>query len=315
MKIINLDHGFGNQVFQYVFFRYIQEHSNGDICLLDDRWGFANEANGYYKDSLEQAFGLKPPKLSDYFEPGAFKEIVRLTESEKIISLPDLLRRVGIDFAIVSEGKKFFYETRHNTIIPDYGEKYIEIAYNDYEFYSNVSAKPENIYFCGYWIDGHFFQKILLDELVFTPFRDKYNQVLLDEIASSNSVAVHFRPYIEAKEENLYWDVWTLPSAYFRYAINEMRHKVEKPTFFLFTNSLKLAREKFCEIGFTHKDNIILCDGNRNQGGDFRDVQLMSLCKHIITANSSFSLTAALLNKNPNKLIIMPNNAVNTTVK
>lgn len=39
---------------------------------------------------------------------------------------------------------------------------------------------------------------------------------------------------------------------------------------------------------------------------DIQDLEEMSSCAHIITANSSYSVWAGMLNKNPNKIIIAP---------
>ena len=48
MKIILMNGGLGNQLFQYVFYRYI-EFATGDICYIDDSaFGGNNiEHNGF----------------------------------------------------------------------------------------------------------------------------------------------------------------------------------------------------------------------------------------------------------------------------
>ena len=66
MKIVFMNGGLGNQMFQYIFFRWLELNS-GDECFLDDSPFFGDHVahNGY---ELERLFGVQPRRLSQYFD-------------------------------------------------------------------------------------------------------------------------------------------------------------------------------------------------------------------------------------------------------
>jgi hypothetical protein len=94
-----------------------------------------------------------------------------------------------------------------------------------------------------------------------------------------------------------------LDARYYGEAIQKFTSDIENYHFVVFSNDIQ-----WC------KDNLI--EGERvtfvEQGTDYVDMMLMSLCHHNIIANSSFSWWAAFRNRSLNKRIICPTNYVKT---
>ena len=84
-----------------------------------------------------------------------------------------------------------------------------------------------------------------------------------------------------------------------------IEEKVENPTFFVFSNDMDWVKKNI-QIN----SRVFYIDINSGNGS-YKDMQLMSNCKHNIIANSSFSWWGAWLNENKNKIVIAPKKWIN----
>jgi hypothetical protein len=123
------------------------------------------------------------------------------------------------------------------------------------------------------------------------------NAELAREIAGSEAIAVHFRrtDYLKAETQ-------TKPCSpdYYRRALQTTRAAYPNGRYFIFTDDPDWVR--------AHAD---LPDGStlvsHNLGpASFEDMRLMSLCRHFVIANSTFSWWGAWLSTQPGKTVIAP---------
>jgi hypothetical protein len=86
---------------------------------------------------------------------------------------------------------------------------------------------------------------------------------------------------------------------YYQKAVRMISEMVENPQFFVLSDDIPWVIKNF-KIDFP---TVFVEEKDDDIHSDF---QLMSLCKHNIIANSSYSWWAAWLNTNENKIIIAP---------
>jgi hypothetical protein len=158
-------------------------------------------------------------------------------------------------------------------------------------------------YLNGYWQSDNYFkevEEIIRKEFVFKEnLEDEYFTDLQEQIRSSDSVSVHFRrgDYITNKPANALFE--TCSPEYYQKAVDLIAKRIRQPKLFIFSDDIAWVQKYFkttYPTVFVDKSDIL-------QHSDFR---LMSMCKHHIIANSTYSWWAAWLNPNKEKTVIAP---------
>lgn len=167
-------------------------------------------------------------------------------------------------------------------------------------FITDYFTVKGNIFLNGYWQSEKYFLQItpiIKDEF---NFRIKVMNSYKRKIMQTNSVAIHIRrgDYISNKITKEFHGICS--NEYYANSIEYIHYKIKSPFFFIFSDDLDWCRKKFVDI---LKSNDYLFVESTT---DIIDLQLMSLCKHNIIANSSFSWWASWLNNNRDKIVIAP---------
>lgn len=167
----------------------------------------------------------------------------------------------------------------------------------------------KDAYLNGYWQSEKFFKDISPELRKDFSFKniDKNNKLILNKIIKSNSVSIHIRrgDYVTNPNFNKFHGGICNISYYLK-AIELIKRKVKKPVFFIFSDDLDWVKKNLPLL-----ENTIFVDINKGKNS-YKDLFLMSKCKHNILANSSFSWWAAWLNSNSDKIIVCPDKWFNS---
>lgn len=281
MKIQFLNGGLANQTFQYIFARYYELSHPGDVMYLDDSYFTLNTVHNGYE--LEKVFGLRPHMLSECFTPEVWDFI--LQERAKGKSVPQILLDNGLQISVLTEE-----ENSLKKFNPFSGKVYVRPT-NQYA--PSVLDFAGNVYYHGYWINGNWFKKYkntFLQELQFPEITDKKNLTYLNQILSSDSLAVHIRRGDYIKMD---WALGT--DVYFSFTERFRKELPNRWHLFVFSDDIPWCMEHAEEMGFQYFEEVTYIEGNID-GSNYRDMQLMSMCKAMLVTNSAFCYLAALLN-------------------
>ncbi len=271
MVISQIIGGLGNQMFQFAAGRALSLDRGQRLCL---------DVSGFRDYTLHQGFELH--RVFDCRVPTATDAEVR---------------------AVM--GWQFSPSVRRIVERPGWGllrrpEFVVEPSFS---YWSGLNKAPLDCYLVGYWQSSKYFEKyasVIREDFSFQERKLMDSSVIATQIGQTNAVSIHVRrgdylcdPSTSAKHGTCSID-------YYETAIRHIADRVERPSFFIFSDDIDWARKNLkvdapCQY----------VDHNRG-ASSFVDMYLMSLCQHNIIANSSFSWWAAWLNSNVDKMVLTP---------
>ncbi|MEF9923191.1 MAG: alpha-1,2-fucosyltransferase [Muribaculaceae bacterium] len=268
MNIVRISAGLGNQMFQYAFYLALK-HEGEKVAIDTSEFLYRKHHQGY---ELQKVYAIEPVY--------ATKEQVNLIADTSKSFWASLRRNV--------------FKISRNTI----GTLLKEPNFN----YQKDILKMQDTYFQGFWQSWRYFDNISDEVKAQFTFRQPFspeNQICADAIAKCQSVAIHIRrgDYTKKRRWEEIGSICSLE--YYNWAIAHINAHILNPHFFIFSDDIKWAHKNI------PLENATFIEWNKGEES-YNDLHLMSLCKHIIIANSSFSWWGAYLNTNPDKIVIAP---------
>lgn len=343
MIVAHMDSGLGNQMLDYAEYLAIRQ-ANPDkeiyietfyYDLPDDEPGMFAHWNGY---ELDRIFGINAPMLRDVMSDSSWRrasDTIRQSQywkmgwryapvtisalaSEGIVLTDYQKNSTGAVIADQKSKRKplrqlatsFFHTYPGNRVKTCMRQMMAEqLIAKENALYDMYREYPDNA-FTGHSLEFRFkgFGIERIDQELrvafhFPDFSEPENIKLAQELKDLNAVAIHAR-----RGDMLSVNGYCYRFGYFKRAVQYIKRHVDQPSFYFFTDpgSMDWCRNNAEIFGLDFaKDDVHFVTWN---SGDcsYRDMQLMSLCKHNIITESSFGFWGAYLNQNPDKITCSP---------
>lgn len=280
MIIVKLIGGLGNQMFQYATAKALAIKHSTDIKV----------------DTIELEVDPEGKFTKRHFELGIFEADIRIASKEEIAPFLKL------------GSSKFKRELQRR--LPFLFSRLMAVE-SGTPYHPEFSKYPKHTYLSGFWQSELYFKDVAEEIKKTFTFGSKItdgNKELAAEILSSNSVSVHIRrgDYVTNTSANQFHGLCSLD--YYNEAVTLIASKQSGIELFVFSDDIA-----WCKENLKYDFPIHFVETNSAHS----DMYLMSLCKHNIIANSSFSWWGAWLNSNAQKVVVAPkqwiaNASVNT---
>ena len=287
MIIVQLSGGLGNQMFQYAL--YLALGAEDREVRIDETTEYGEHERLRHPE-LREDFGAQLPS----YRVATQEEIVALTDSYM-----DFLSRVrrkltGRRTKLYAERKPYVFDPA----VLGLTEAYLTGCWQSERYFADVRQEVR--------------QAFSMDGVRLTGRRREYERMILaaEDALRTVPVSMHIRRGDYLNRQDIYGGICT--EDYYRRAMAKMeeilRRRGERPQYFVFTNDPDWAEEHFAGSGA-----IVVRGEGRPDGSGIEDMKLMSLCRHHIIANSSFSWWGSWLSREEGRLVMAPPRCINTS--
>jgi hypothetical protein len=271
MVIVKLNGGLGNQMFQYAAGRRLSIFHRIPIKL---------DVTSYDYHKLRQ-YSLGAFRIEEAFAaPSELTEAQGNSVENQGSGILRLIRRFG--------KRRRWSVVRENYLGP----------YNP-----GILNTTRDVYLDGYWQSERYFrdvQDVIKSEFTIQHELSSESRKMAALITNTDSVSIHVRRADYVLDPATHQTHGVCELEYYQMCVDLIKARIAHPYFFVFSDDVSWCKENL------RFDYPIAFVAHRSARGDHEDLKLMSLCKHNIIANSSFSWWGAWLNANKNKSILAP---------
>lgn len=169
-------------------------------------------------------------------------------------------------------------------------------------FNPKVFSWGDDIFLDGYWQSPKFFESIrdvLISELTLKSEMSTAATDFARQIQETEAVSIHIRRGDYIKNPRVQTEFGVCTTNYYLSAVDYLNQHTSSPTYFVFSDDIDWVKENL-----PLPKTTIFVKGK--EVTTVEELVLMSMCKHNIIANSTFSWWGAWLNTNLNKIVVTP---------
>lgn len=276
MKIVNITGGLGNQMFQYAFALALKCKHPEEKVYIDVQHYHTIFFKRYKGINLHNGFEIAKVFPKANIPIAGFWQLAKITYWVPNYVLSRLVRKA--------------LPLRNTEFVPPYSMNYV--------YDRSALERKGDCYYEGYWQSVHYYSGIKneLREIFSHPTPNDYNADMIRKITESKSVGIHVRrgDYLNEPEFSGICDI-----SYYQKAIMDLKSDGKAHAFFIFSNDIEWCREHIAPLLEGHSYTFVT--GNTGHHSCW-DMFLMTYCKDLVIANSSFSWWGAFLNAHVNRV-------------